>query len=89
MKKIYNFVAIFISTITFALLTCTTQVHTKQKSITDKLGITTVPVSNIFTPTSIKSLQSIVKNSNAPLSIKGAGYSQGGQTGYPDGIVKV
>ncbi len=55
--------------------------------ITDKLGITSVRVNNIIAPSSVEELQNIVSSATLPISIAGASYSQGGQTGYPDGIV--
>src|SRR5438445_6939345 len=55
--------------------------------ITDQLGITSIPVANIITPNSIEELQTAVRISTLPISIAGACYSQGGQTGYPNGLV--
>jgi FAD/FMN-containing dehydrogenase len=57
------------------------------QSITDKLGLTSVRVNSIITPSSVKELQTIVTKTTLPISIAGACYSQGGQTGYPGGIV--
>ncbi len=55
--------------------------------ITDKLDITSVHVSTIISPISVQELQKIIQTSQEPISIAGACYSQGGQTGYPHGIV--
>jgi len=55
--------------------------------ITDKLGLTSIHVNKMIIPTSIEELQTIVRSSTLPISIAGACYSQGGQTGYPHGIV--
>ena len=55
--------------------------------ITDKLGLTSVRVNKIIAPTSVEELQNIVRTTTLPISIAGACYSQGGQTGYPDGLV--
>lgn len=55
--------------------------------ITDKLGLTSIHVKNIITPNSVEELQNIVRTNTLPISVAGACYSQGGQTGYPDGIV--
>lgn len=55
--------------------------------ITDKLGLTSIRVNKIIAPTSVEELQSIVRTTTLPVSITGACYSQGGQTGYPDGLV--
>ena len=55
--------------------------------ITDKLGLTSIRVNKIITPNTVEELQNIVRTSTLPISIAGACYSQGGQTGYPDGIV--
>jgi len=55
--------------------------------ITDKLGLTSIHVSNIVAPNSVEELQNIVRTSTLPISVAGACYSQGGQTGYPDGLV--
>jgi FAD/FMN-containing dehydrogenase len=59
----------------------------RRQYITDQLGITSVPVANIITPHTIEELQTIVRTSTLPISIAGACYSQGGQTGYPNGLV--
>lgn len=55
--------------------------------ITDKLGLTSIGVNTIITPDSIEELQKVVPTSTLPISVAGACYSQGGQIGYPNGIV--
>lgn len=54
--------------------------------ITDKLGISSIRVNNIISPKSVTELQKIISNSTQPISVIGAGYSQGGQIGYPNSI---
>jgi FAD/FMN-containing dehydrogenase len=61
--------------------------HIRQQYITDKLGITSIPIKKIITPHSIQELQNIVRNTHEPIAIAGGCYSQGGQIAYPDGIV--
>ena len=54
--------------------------------LTDKLGISSIRVNNIISPKSVTELQKIISNSTTPISVIGAGYSQGGHIGYPKGI---
>jgi FAD/FMN-containing dehydrogenase len=64
------------------------QLALAKQYFTDKLGLTTIAINSIITPQSIEELQNIVQTTTTlPLSIVGAAYSQGGQTGYPDGMV--
>lgn len=60
------------------------------QTITDWARITTVSVQKIIAPTTIGELQNIVRKASEKkqkISILGAGYSQGGQTAYKNGIV--
>ncbi len=66
-------------------------IHSKssypRQFITDKLGLASIRVNKIITPDSVKELQNTVRITTLPISVAGATYSQGGQTGYPDGMV--
>jgi FAD/FMN-containing dehydrogenase len=55
--------------------------------IKDKIGIYQYRVAKIEYPTSIQEIQKILANSKEKISIRGTGYSQGGQTVISDGIV--
>ncbi len=59
----------------------------KQHSIWDVSQLTTTKVAQIYAPTTIEELRSLVINADAPIAIAGGRFSQGGQIAYPDGIV--
>ncbi len=58
--------------------------------VVDWASITSTPVQKIVKPTCINEIQDVVREATLKkqkVSIWGAGYSQGGQTAYKDGIV--
>ena len=73
-----------------ALTTTPLTPKTGQKSTTDWAGITTTYIQKKIRPRSIAELQHIVRGAAAAghtIAVRGAGYSQGGQTAYTNGIV--
>jgi len=54
--------------------------------VVDKTRLTSVRVRKIERPKTVAQLQKIVREAQVPISIIGAGYAQGGQIAYPDGL---
>ena len=86
MKSITNISLLSIIATAF-IITPQSCLSKRRLYITDKLDLTSIPVNNIIAPNSIEELQTIIQTSTLPISIAGACYSQGGQTGYPHGLV--
>jgi len=62
-------------------------IQTTEHAITDGTRVSSGYIEQVVTPGSIAELQSIIANIQGPVSIAGAGYSQGGQTWINGGTV--
>ncbi len=56
---------------------------TEERIVNDVTQINPILVSKVETPKTIDELQSIIKNTESPISVGGGRYSMGGQTGSP------
>lgn len=56
-------------------------------TITDVSRLAVIPVQQIYTPKTIDQVRSIISKAQAPISIAGGRFSQGGQIAARDGIV--
>lgn len=81
-KLLYALLLVVVGSLSYVLIR-----YNRRTAFADRTELTSVSVQSVVKPHSIDELKKVLENSDKPVSISGARYSQGGQTAYPDGIV--